>query len=135
MRSKHCLTASDAQKIIVACNDAAQKNSWKVSVAIVDEGGYLIRLERLDGASLHSPELAFLKARTAALSRVPTKFLEELVKERPATIAFPGRLPVQGGVPVIYKGECIGGIGVSGAASPEDEQVANAGLAILESLG
>lgn len=98
---------------------------------MVDEGGYLIRLERMDGAGLQSPEIATAKARTAALSRVPTKALEDVTKERVATVVFPGRLPVQGGLPIFYKGECVGGIGVSGVKSPEDEQIASAGVAAL----
>jgi glc operon protein GlcG len=133
MRNKPCLTASDARKIIIACKSTADQQNWKVSIAIVDDGGYLVHLERLDGAVLPSPEVAILKARTAALSRAPTKSLEEVVKERPATATFPGRLPVQGGVPIIFQGECVGGIGVSGVKSHEDEQVATAGLAALES--
>jgi glc operon protein GlcG len=132
MRNKPCLTASDAQKIMVACKNTAEQKNWSVSIAIVDDGGYLVHLERLDGAVLQSAEVAILKARTAALSRGPTKSLEEVVKDRPATVTFPGRLPVQGGVPLIYKGECIGGIGVSGVKSHEDEYVANAGLTALE---
>jgi glc operon protein GlcG len=133
MRNKICLTASDAHTIVAACKHAAEQQKWNVSVAVVDEAGYLVHLERLDGAVLHSPEVAILKARTAALARVPTKSLEEIVKERPATVSFPGRLPVQGGVPIIHQGECIGGIGVSGAKSHEDEHVATAGLTALES--
>ena len=109
----------------------AVKNNWNVSVAVVDEGGYLLHLERMDGAVLTSPEIATLKARTAALSRVPTKFLEDVTKERAATMMFPGRLPVQGGLPIMHAGECVGAVGVSGVKSPEDEQIAGAGLAAL----
>jgi len=102
-----------------------------VAIAVVDEGGYLIQLERMDGAVLTSPEIAALKAKTAALARVPTKFLEDVTKERVATVVFPGRLPVQGGLPIFHEGECVGAIGVSGVKSPEDEQIAKAGLAAL----
>jgi len=133
MRNKPCLTASDAQTIITACKNVAVQKNWNVSIAIVDDGGYVVHVERLDGAVLPSPEVAILKARTAALSRCPTKSLEEIVKARPATATFPGRVPVQGGLPIIYQGESIGGIGVSGAKSHEDEYVATAGLAALES--
>lgn len=98
----------------------------------MDEGGYLLHLERMDGATLPSPEIATMKARTAALTRVPTKFLEDVTKERAATMMFPGRLPVQGGVPILYQGECVGAVGVSGAQSAEDEQIASAGLAALK---
>lgn len=89
-------------------------------------------MERSDGAPLQSAQVAILKARTAALSRGATKALEDVVKDRPATIAFPGRLPVQGGVAIMYQGYCVGGIGVSGVKSQEDELVASAGLATLE---
>ena len=68
-----------------------------------------------------SPEIATMKARRVALLRVPTKFLEDVTKERTATLLFPGRLPVQGGVPILYEGECVGGVGVSGVKSPQDD--------------
>ena len=117
--------------MVTAAKLEAAKNNWNVSIAVTDESGFLLHLERIDGATLSSPEIATLKARTAALSRVPTKFLEDVGKERPATLMFPGRLPVQGGLPVLYQGECVGAIGVSGVKSPEDEQIAAAGLAVF----
>jgi uncharacterized protein GlcG (DUF336 family) len=133
MRQKFSLTSGEAHAILTAAKLEAVKNDWKVSIAVVDEGGYLLLLERMDGATLASPEIAALKARTAALARVPTKFLEDVTKERAATMLFPGRLPVQGGVPVLYEGECVGAVGVSGVKSPEDEQIAKAGLTALSS--
>ena len=117
--------------ILAACKAEAEKNQWKVSIAVVDEGGYLLHIERADGAPLPSAEIAQLKAKTAAIAKTPTKALEDVVKERPAVGLMPGRLPVQGGLPIIYKGECVGGIGVSGVKSPEDEIVAKAGLDAL----
>ncbi|HTW63332.1 MAG TPA: heme-binding protein [Bryobacteraceae bacterium] len=131
MRQKFSLTSEEARAIVTAAKLEALRNDWKVSIAVVDEGGYLLHLERMDGATLASPEIAALKARTAALARVPTKVLEDVSKERTATIMFPGRLPVQGGVPVLYEGECVGAVGVSGVNSAEDEQIAKAGLAVL----
>lgn len=131
MRQKPALTAADAATILAACKAEAEKNSWKVSIAVVDEGGYLLHLERVDGAPLPSPEIATLKAKTAAIAKTTTKVLEDVVKDRPAVGLMPGRLPVQGGVPIIHNGECVGGIGVSGVKSHEDEIVANAGLAAL----
>jgi len=133
MKNKLSLTLADAKKMMASCQKAAEENNWNVSIAIVDEGGYPICLERLDGAGLPSAEIAILKARTAALSRVPTKALEDVAKDRPATTTFPGRLPVQGGLPILYQGSCVGGIGVSGVKSHEDEIVASAGLAVLDS--
>jgi glc operon protein GlcG len=102
-----------------------------VSVAVVDEGGYLLRLERNDGAGLQSPEVATMKARTAALSKAPTKRFEDMVRERPGILRFPDRLPLQGGLPLMHEGECVGGIGVSGVQSHEDEEIAAAGVAAL----
>src|ERR1700726_4927170 len=127
-----CLTAADAEKILAGCKAEAAKNKWNVSIAVVDDGGFLVHLERLDGAVGQSAGIATLKAQTAAATRTPTKTLEDVVKERPATVAFPGRLPVQGGVPIMHKGECVGAVGVSGVKSFEDEEVAKAGLRALE---
>jgi len=76
--------------------------------------------------------IATCKAQTSAATRTATKALEEIVKERPATVAFPGRVAVQGGLPIMYQGECVGAVGVSGAKSHEDEQVASAGLKAIE---
>lgn len=118
--------------MVTAAKAEAVKNNWKVSIAVVDEGGYLLHLERMDGATLTSPEIAMLKARTAALARVPTKSLEDVTKERAVTMMFPGRLAVQGGVPVLHEGECVGAVGVSGVKSHEDEQIASAGLTALK---
>ena len=132
MRSKICLTGADAEKIVAACKIEAMKSKWNVSIAVVDDGGFLVRLERLDGAVGQSAMIATAKAQTAAAARTPTKVLEEIVKERPATGHMPGRLAVQGGLPIIYQGECVGAIGVSGVKSHEDEQVAAAGLRALE---
>ena len=132
MRNKMCLTASDAEKIVAACKVEAVKNNWNVSIAVVDDGGFLVLLERLDGAVGQSALIATCKAQTAAATRTPTKALEEIVKVRPATVAFPGRVAVQGGLPIMYQGECVGAVGASGAKSNEDEQVAAAGLKAIE---
>lgn len=127
-----CLTAADAEKILAGCKAEAAENKWNVTISIVDDGGFLLLLERLDGAVAQSATIATSKAQTAAATRTPTKVLEEIVKERPATVAFPGRVAVQGGLPIMYQGECVGGVGVSGAKSHEDEQIASAGLKALE---
>ena len=132
MRNKLVLGASDAQKIVAACKVEAEKNKWNVSIAVVDDAGFLVHLERLDGAVGQSAGIATLKAQTAAMARTPTKTLEDVVKERPATGAFPGRLAVQGGVPILYQGECVGAVGVSGVKSHEDEQIAKAGVQVIQ---
>lgn len=129
MRTKPALTASDVQKIAAACRAEAQKNTWNVTFAIVDDAGFLLYLERLDGAGPMTAEVATAKARTAAITRRPTKVWEDLVKDRPVMMKFPDNLPIQGGVPIMYQNECVGAIGVSGVQSQQDEQVATAGAA------
>ncbi len=132
MRSKQALTAADAQAMMAAAKAEAAKQGWKVSIAIVDDGGYLLALERLDGAGVLTPEVATRKARTAALARVPTKNLEDRLRERPAFLKIAEYLPLQGGVPIKVGDDCVGAIGVSGVQSHEDEQVASAGIAALK---
>lgn len=131
MRTKPSLTSSDVQKMMAACKAEAAAKGWAVSIAIVDEAGYLLSLERLDGAGLLTPEVATGKARTAALSRGPTKNLEDRLRERPAFMKIGEYLPLQGGMPIKIEGDCVGAIGVSGVQSHEDEEIANAGIAAL----
>ena len=131
MRQKTVLTAEDCRAILKACHAEAETQGWKVSIAVVDDGGYLLHLERQDGAPLQSPEIARRKAFSAAVSRMTTKQLEEMVKERPSFLAISDRLPLQGGIPLMKDGECLGAIGVSGVKSHEDEIVAEAGKAAL----
>jgi glc operon protein GlcG len=131
MRQKPSLTTADAERIVAAALEFAARKQWRVSVAVVDEAGFLWRLERADGAGLQSPEVAMMKARTAALSKAPTKRFEDTVRDRPGMLRFPDRLPLQGGLPLMHDGECVGGIGVSGVQSHEDEEIAAAGVAAL----
>jgi glc operon protein GlcG len=131
MRQKTILSSVDAVKMVAAAKIEAARNNWNVTIAVVDDGGYLMHLDRMDGAGYHTAEIATLKARTSAISRVPTKALEDAAKDRPGTLAFPNRLPVQGGLPIMFEGQCVGGLGVSGVKSHEDELVAQAGLNAL----
>ena len=131
MRNRPALTAADVQKMMAACKAEAAKNKWNVSIAIVDDAGFLLHVERMDGAGPMSAEVAVGKASTAAVTRRPTKFWEDRIKERPVFLKFPDNLPIQGGVPIMYQNECVGAIGVSGVQSHEDEQIANAGIAAL----
>jgi len=131
MRTKPALTLADARAILNAARAEAEKNHWNVSIAVVDDAGLLLALERLDGAFPQSAEIATKKAWTAAAVRLPTKAMEDITASRPATVAFPGQLRVQGGLPLLYQGECVGAVGVSGVASDQDEQVARAGVAAL----
>ena len=132
MRNKPCLTADDAHKMMAACKAEAQKNKWAVAIAIVDDSGAALLLERLDGCGAISSHVAMGKAQTSALTKRPSKFFEDRVKERPGFVTFPTPgVMFQGGVPVMHQGECVGGIGVSGVQSHEDEQVAAAGVKAL----
>jgi glc operon protein GlcG len=131
MRTKPCLTSADVKKMLAACEAEAAKNKWAVSIAIVDEGGYLLGLQRMDGASAITAEVSLGKARTSAMTKRPSKFFEDRIKERPAFAGFPAGILIQGGVPLIHDNECVGAIGVSGVQSHEDEQVAQAGANAL----
>ena len=131
MRTKTALTLEDAQKILAAAKDEAVKQKWGVTIAVVDEAGLLLMLERMDGARPQTAEVATRKARSAAITHRPGKTWEDTVKTRPGVLNFPDAFHVQGGVPILYKGEVIGAVGVSGVQSSEDEQVAMAGIAAL----
>ena len=132
MRSRPALESADVQKMMAACKADAQKNNWKVTIAIVDDSGAALLLERMDGAGPISAQVAMGKARTSAATKRPTKFWEDRVKEKPAFVTFPsGGVLFQGGLPLMHQNECVGAIGVSGVQSHEDEQVAQAGIAAL----
>ena len=132
MRNKPCLTSADCHKMMAACIAEAQKNKWAVTIAIVDDSGAALLLERLDGAGAISATVAIGKAQTSALTKRPSKFFEDRVKERPGFVTFPTPgVMFQGGVPIVHQGECVGAIGVSGVQSHEDEQVAQAGVTAL----
>jgi glc operon protein GlcG len=131
MRTKHCLTLADVKKMLEACEAEAIKNKWNVAIAILDEGGHLLGFQRMDGAGPISAEVAIGKATTSALSRRPSKFFEDRVKDRPSFISFPAGVLIQGALPIMHQNECVGAIGVSGVQSHEDEQIALAGVNAL----
>jgi glc operon protein GlcG len=131
MRSKPSLTSTDVKKALDACQAEAAKNKWNVSIAVVDDGGYLLGFQRMDSVGPISAEVAVGKARTSALTRRPSKAFEDRVKDRPAFVTFPSGVLIQGGLPIMHDGECVGAIGVSGVQSHEDEQIAQAGLNAL----
>ena len=124
MRQKPALTSTDCHKMMAACIAEAQKNKWAVTIAIVDDSGAALLLERLDSAGAISATVAMGKAQTSALTKRPSKFFEDRVKERPGFVTFPTPgVMFQGGVPIVHQGECVGAIGVSGVQSHEDEQI------------
>ncbi len=131
MRTKPCLTSADVKKLLAACEAEATKNKWNVAIAVVDDAGFLLGFTRMDGVQAISAEVAVGKARTSAMTKRPSKFFEDRVKERPAFVGFPAGILIQGGVPLMHQNECVGAIGVSGVQSHEDEQVAQAGANAL----
>ena len=131
MRTKQCLTLADVKKILAACEAEAAKNKWAVAISVVDDSGFLLGFQRMDGAAAISGEVSMGKARTSAMTRRPSKFFEDRVKDRPAFVNFPAGILIQGGVPIMHQNECVGGVGVSGVQSHEDEQIAQAGANAL----
>ncbi|MGA2486250.1 MAG: heme-binding protein [Roseiarcus sp.] len=131
MRAKPSLTSVDVKKMLAACEAKANENRWSVAIAIVDDGGFLLGFQRMDGVAPVSAEVAIGKARASAVTKQPTKVFEDRVKERPAFATFPAGVLIQGAVPLIHQSECVGAIGVSGVKSAEDEQVAQAGATAL----
>lgn len=133
MKTKHTLENADVQAILAAAVAEANKHSWSVTIAVVDDGGHLLGLQRLDGAAGISSHIAPAKAHTAALGRRETKVYEDIINQgRTSFLSAPtmqGML--EGGVPVMKDGQCIGAVGVSGVKSPEDAQIAKAGIAAL----
>jgi glc operon protein GlcG len=135
---KKGLTLEGARKVIAAAEAYAQAhNAPGGAIAVVDEGGNLIALERLDGTFSAGPKISMGKARTAVLFKKPTKVFEDLInKGRTTMVALEDFTPLQGGIPIVVKGEIVGGIGVSGASSAQqDEEVAMAGAAAAENFG
>lgn len=132
MKTRPVLTLEDCLKISAAAEAEARKNKWNVAIAILDDGGHLMHFARMDGATPANAGIALEKGRTAAISRRSSGKWEEIVKGgRTSMIKMPGILPVQGGMPIVADGTCIGAVGVSGVQSHEDEQIAQAGIGAL----
>jgi glc operon protein GlcG len=130
--SKRILTLSLAKKIASAAEAEALKRGSTVVIAVVDDGGYLLVLERLDDTQVASVDVGIAKARTAAIFRRPSKVFEDQVRDgRVAALGLPGAAPLQGGVPIIFEGKVIGAIGVSGNTPQEDEDIAKVGAAAI----
>lgn len=133
MQSKPMLTLDDVKKIVAAAEAEAKANNWAVTIAIVDDGGHPLWLQRLDGAAPMSAHVAPAKATSAAVGRKDTKAFEDMINNgRYAFITVPyveGLL--EGGVQIVVDGHCVGAVGVSGVKSTEDAQIAKAGIAAL----
>ena len=133
MKTKAVLEAADVKLIAAAAEAEALNNQWAVTIAIVDDGGHLLWLQRLDGAPPISSHIAPAKAHTAALGRRESKVYEDvIIQGRVSFLSAPAvQGLLEGGVPIMKDGQCIGAVGVSGVKSSEDAQIAKAGIAAI----
>ncbi|TFZ08638.1 GlcG/HbpS family heme-binding protein [Ramlibacter humi] len=133
MKTKHVLELADVKAVAAAAEAEALKHQWAVSIAVVDDGGHLLWLQRLDGAPAISSHIAPAKANTAAMGRRESRVYEEVINGGRVSFLSAPHLQgmLEGGVPIIKDGQCIGAVGVSGVKSTEDVQIARAGIAAL----
>ena len=132
LTDKKALTLVAAKKMAAAAEAEAVKNNWRMVIAVVDDGGYLIYLQRTDETQAGSVDVAVQKAKSAAMFRRPTKVFEDAVAGgRNALLGLTGAVPIEGGVPIMLDGKLLGAVGVSGASAAQDGQVAKAGVDAL----
>lgn len=133
MKTKPMLTLDDVKKIAAAAEAHALANNWAVAIAVVDDGGHLLWLQRLDGAIPLASQIAISKANTSALGRRESKIYEDMINGgRTSFLSVPAIAGMlEGGVPVMVDGQCVGAVGVSGVKSAEDAEIAKAGIAAL----
>jgi len=133
MQQKTVLTAEDVKKVMAAAEAEARNHNWAVSIVVVDDGGHMLAMQRLDGAAPISAYIASEKARTSSLGRRESKIYEDMINNgRYSFMTAPvlqGML--EGGVPVVVNDQVVGAVGVSGVKSTEDAQIARAGIAAL----
>jgi glc operon protein GlcG len=133
LADKKVLTLEAAKKVVTAAEAEAKRRNARVVIAVVDDGGTLILLERLDDTQVASVEVGIGKARTAAIFRRPSKEFEDQIRTgRVAALALTGATPLQGGIPITFDGKVIGAIGVSGETPGLDEEIAKAGAAVIK---
>jgi glc operon protein GlcG len=133
MNSNAVLSQKEVSLILAAARREAQLNQWNVSIAVVDDGGHLLALERLDGCAPIGAYIATEKARTSALGRRESKGYEEMVNGgRSAFLSAPLLTSLEGGIPVVFEGQVIGAVGVSGVKADQDAQIATAGAQALK---
>ena len=135
LATKKALTNAVAKRIAAAAEKCAAENQWNMFIAIVDDGGNLMYLERMDGSQLGSQQVSVEKARCALLFKRSTKAMEEAVTGgRVVVMSLANAVPVEGGLPLTAEGQIVGAIGISGGTSPQDGVVAQAAVAELEKL-
>jgi glc operon protein GlcG len=128
------ITLEQAKKAMAGAEAEAKKNSWPVVIVILDSGGQLVMLQRLDNAQWGSVDIAKEKARSAVALRRPTKVFQDLIAQGGANLRLLniGYSVLEGGIPIVADGKIIGGIGVSGVTSQQDAQIAQAGIDALK---
>jgi glc operon protein GlcG len=132
MHSKAVLSQTEVAQILQAARNEAQQQGWAVAIAVVDDGGHPLALERLDGCAPIGAYIATEKARSAAIGRRETKGYEDMVNGgRSAFLSAPLITSLEGGVPIVVEGQVVGAVGVSGVKAEQDAQVAKAGIAAL----
>ncbi len=135
MKTRSVLTLDDVKLLLQVAEQEALKNNWQVAIAVLDDGAHLLGFVRMDAATPANAKIAIEKAGTAALSRRSSKSWEDRVAAGRMSMLKMPVLPVQGGLPIVIDGYCIGAIGVSGVQSHEDEQIAEAAIrAVLSGL-
>lgn len=128
MQSKAVLTVTEVERILAAARQEAEKNSWAVAIAVVDDGGHPLGLVRLDNCAPVGVYIATEKARTSALGRRESKQYEDMINGgRTAFLCVPLQGALEGGVPILVDGQVVGAVGVSGVKADQDAQVAHAG--------
>jgi glc operon protein GlcG len=133
MNRKAVLSQTETSQIIKAARAEAQANQWAVTIVVVDDGGHPLALERLDGCAPGSAYIATEKARTSALGRRESKNYEDMINGgRYAFLSAPLLTSLEGGVPIVFDGQVIGAVGVSGVKPEQDAQVAKAGAQCLK---
>jgi uncharacterized protein GlcG (DUF336 family) len=129
------ITLEQAKKVVAGAEAEARKNNWNVVIAVLDSGGHVVMLQRMDGAQFGSLEVAREKAYSAVAFRRPTKAFEDLVGQGGVNLRYlrlTGASPLEGGLPIVADGKIIGGVGVSGVTSAQDAQIARGGLDALK---
>lgn len=134
LATKKALTLDVAKAMVKVSEQEAEKNNWKVCIAVLDDGGNLVYFERMDGVQIGSIEVSQRKAESALKFKRPSKAFADRVAAQPGVMMIPGALPLEGGLPIVYEGEVIGAVGVSGVESFQDAQIAKAGVGALPQI-
>ncbi len=134
LASKKALTLDAVKAMAAAAEAHAKKNNWRVAIAVVDDGGHLLYFARMDGVHAGAVQAAQRKAESAAIYRRPGKAFADRVASEPQVVMLPRAFPFEGGFPILVEGEVIGAIGISGATSAQDAEIAQAALDVLSKL-